>query len=53
MTKLRYYGWSALSIETPDGALFFDPFFRPYCGAEWFHLADFQARQVHLRDPRP
>jgi L-ascorbate metabolism protein UlaG (beta-lactamase superfamily) len=42
MTKLRYFGWSALSIETPDGALFFDPFFRPYCGAEWFHLADFK-----------
>jgi len=42
MTKLRYFGWSALSIETPAGALFFDPFFRPYCGAEWFHLADFK-----------
>ena len=42
MTKIRYFGWSALSIETPDGALFFDPFFRPYCGAEWFHLADFK-----------
>src|SRR6201992_1764173 len=40
-TKLRYFGWSALSLETPDGALFFDPFFRPYCGAEWFHLGDF------------
>src|ERR1700733_11598054 len=42
MTKLRYFGWSALSIETPAGELFFDPFFRPYCGAEWFHLADFK-----------
>jgi len=42
MTKIRYFGWSALSIETSDGALFFDPFFRPYCGAEWFHLADFE-----------
>src|SRR5260370_22300592 len=41
-TRIRYFGWSALSIETGDGALFFDPFFRPYCGAEWFHLADFQ-----------
>jgi L-ascorbate metabolism protein UlaG (beta-lactamase superfamily) len=41
-TKIRYFGWSALSIETADGALFFDPFFRPYCGAEWFHLADFK-----------
>src|SRR5271170_3378736 len=42
MTKLRYFGWSALSIETPAGALFFDPFFRPYCGAEYFHLEDFR-----------
>jgi len=41
-TKIRYFGWSALSIETTDGALFFDPFFRPYCGAEWYHLEDFQ-----------
>ena len=41
-TKIRYFGWSALSIETGDGALFFDPFFRPYCGAEWFHLEDFK-----------
>ena len=38
---IRYFGWSALSIETPDGALFFDPFFRHYCGAQWFDLEDF------------
>jgi L-ascorbate metabolism protein UlaG (beta-lactamase superfamily) len=42
MTTIRYFGWSALSIETPDGALFFDPFFRPYCGAQWFGLDDFK-----------
>ena len=44
MTKpavLRYYGWSGLSIDTIDGSVFFDPFFRPYCGAAWFGLADF------------
>ena len=23
-TKIRYFGWSALSIETGDGVLFFD-----------------------------
>ena len=39
---IKYYGWSNLSIETRDGALFFDPFFRPYCGAEWFQLQDFK-----------
>lgn len=41
-TIIKYFGWSGLSIETPDGALFFDPFFRHYCGAQWFRLADFQ-----------
>jgi L-ascorbate metabolism protein UlaG (beta-lactamase superfamily) len=40
-TAIKYYGWSGLSIETADGALFFDPFYRPYCGAEWFHAEDF------------
>ena len=38
---IRYFGWSALSIETADGALFFDPFYRKYCGAQWFGLEDF------------
>jgi L-ascorbate metabolism protein UlaG (beta-lactamase superfamily) len=42
MTTIRYFGWSGLSIETADGALFFDPFFRPYCGAQWFQLEDFK-----------
>lgn len=46
--KIRYFGWSALSIETAGGALFFDPFFRPYCGAEWFHLDDFKAATLIL-----
>jgi hypothetical protein len=40
-TRIRYFGWSGLSLETPDGALFFDPFFRPYCGASWFGVRDF------------
>jgi len=38
---VRYFGWSALSIETPEGSLFFDPFYRPYCGAQWFTQHDF------------
>jgi L-ascorbate metabolism protein UlaG (beta-lactamase superfamily) len=45
--RVRYYGWSALSIESAHGALFFDPFWRPYCGAQWFEQADFShARYV-------
>ena len=38
---VRYFGWSALSIETAQGALFFDPFYRHYCGAQWFDQPDF------------
>jgi L-ascorbate metabolism protein UlaG (beta-lactamase superfamily) len=38
---IRYYGWSALCIETANGALLFDPFYRKYCGAQWFTLEDF------------
>lgn len=39
--RLKYFGWSAITITTGKGALAFDPFYRPYCGAEWFHLKDF------------
>jgi L-ascorbate metabolism protein UlaG (beta-lactamase superfamily) len=38
---IRYYGWSALCIETANDALLFDPFYRKYCGAQWFTLEDF------------
>ena len=38
---IRYYGWSALSVETATGTLMFDPFFRKYCGVQWFSLEDF------------
>ncbi len=38
---IRYYGWSALSLETPEGTLLFDPFYRRYCGVQWFKLDDF------------
>ncbi len=40
---VRYFGWSSLSIETPAGVLLFDPFYRPYCGANWFSAEDFGA----------
>lgn len=38
---IRYYGWSALSLETANDVLLFDPFYRTYCGAQWFTLEDF------------
>jgi len=39
--KIKYFGWSSLSIESKAGTLFFDPFFRPYCGAQWSSLEDY------------
>ncbi len=38
---IRYYGWSSFVIEGAEGALAFDPFFRPYCGARWSELSDY------------
>ncbi|MCS6766099.1 MAG: hypothetical protein MO847_06595 [Candidatus Protistobacter heckmanni] len=38
---IKYFGWSSISIETAQGALFFAPFYRPYCGAKWFEAKDF------------
>jgi L-ascorbate metabolism protein UlaG (beta-lactamase superfamily) len=38
---VRYYGWSALSVATPAHTLLFDPFYRSYCGADWFGAEDF------------
>lgn len=38
---VRYFGWSALSVSTPTHTLFFDPFYRSYCGADWFSEEDF------------
>jgi L-ascorbate metabolism protein UlaG (beta-lactamase superfamily) len=38
---VRYFGWSALSVTVADRTLYFDPFYRPYCGADWFSIEDF------------
>lgn len=39
--KIKYFGWSSISIETKHGNLFFDPFFRSYCGVQWFDESNF------------
>jgi L-ascorbate metabolism protein UlaG (beta-lactamase superfamily) len=44
--SIRYYGWSALSIDTEQGSLFFDPFYREYCGAHWFDAEDFDKASI-------
>ena len=40
-TTIEYFGWSAIALDTPAGKLYFDPFYRPYCGAHWFDQEDF------------
>lgn len=38
---VRYFGWSSLSVTTSTHTLYFDPFYRSYCGADWFSVEDF------------
>lgn len=38
---IKYYGWSAIELRVGGKSIFFDPFFRSYCGAQWFELSDF------------
>lgn len=38
--QIQYFGWSTLSIQASNGVLFFDPFCRRYCGAQWFTIDD-------------
>ena len=46
MNRLRYFGWSSLAVDTPAGSLFFDPFYRPYCGAKWSSEDDYSGASV-------
>lgn len=34
--RIRYFGWSGRAVEWGGEALMFDPFWRRYCGAQWF-----------------
>ncbi len=38
---IKYYGWSALELRAQGKSIFFDPFFRPYCGVHWYDVQDF------------
>lgn len=44
--KIKYFGWSSLAIESGANTLFFDPFFRRYCGAQWSSLEDYLGANV-------
>ena len=48
MTPLvvRYFGWSGLSVEWGGETLLFDPFWRRYCGAQWFGPEAFARARV-------
>lgn len=39
--KIRYFGWSSIVLEAANGTIAFDPFYRPYCGAQWSSLSDY------------
>jgi hypothetical protein len=44
--RIRYFGWSSLTVEAPNGTLAFDPFFRQYCGAHWSSIDDYADAKV-------
>lgn len=44
--RIRYFGWSSISVEAPNGKIAFDPFFREYCGARWSSLEDHEGTDV-------
>jgi len=46
MPKIRYLGWSSVIMQGGQGDLAFDPFFRPYCGADFSTLEDFAGAKV-------
>jgi L-ascorbate metabolism protein UlaG (beta-lactamase superfamily) len=39
--EITFHGWSGFSVETGSAKIVFDPFFRPYCGADFCTLEDF------------
>jgi L-ascorbate metabolism protein UlaG (beta-lactamase superfamily) len=43
---IKYYGWSAIEVRVRGKSIFFDPFYRPYCGAQWFDSQDFSHADV-------
>lgn len=43
---VKYYGWSAIELRVRGKSIFFDPFYRPYCGAHWFEQRDFDHADV-------
>lgn len=46
-TGIRFLGWSNIIIDTEEkGSLAFDPFFRPFAGANWADLKDYSGVKI-------
>ena len=45
-SKITYLGWSSFVVETENGTLLFDPFYREMCEATWSSLDDFKDANV-------
>lgn len=43
---IKYFGWSSIGIYSNAHTLFFDPFYRRYCGAQWSDLNDYAEADV-------
>lgn len=39
-STIKYFGWSSLAVTSPQGIVLFDPFYREYCGVQWFDAND-------------
>ena len=39
--SIKYHGWSGFCVEAGGAKVVFDPFFSPYCGADFCSLEDF------------
>lgn len=39
-STIKYFGWSSLAVQSPQGVVLFDPFYRKYCDVQWFEAVD-------------
>jgi hypothetical protein len=44
--KLKYFGWSSFGLESENGTLYFDPFFRKQFGFSWSTIEDYSDAKV-------
>ena len=44
--KIKYFGWSSISIESGSRTVVFDPLYSPYCGVQWSSLEDYEGADL-------